>query len=188
VPQRRGRLQRQAYPKNIRTLIDSGCTDCLLHRLVILYFPIISCFENLENPLRLSLIDGPVSVSISGLIIQIQYTRRLIRLPCGPKRCPLPPDHVGQLHFSRSVILMGTLTDFWSPAASSPPVSLFAVRACVLPRFREPFQSRDILSFARQLRRLPLSHPQSVVLSGILEPESCFARAAIPSPDSALVG
>lgn len=41
-----------------------------------------------------------------------------------------------------------------------------------------------MLSF---LFRLPLSHPQSVVLSRIIEPESCSARAAIPAPDSGAV-
>ena len=35
--------------------------------------------------------------------------------------------------------------------------------------------------------RLPSSHPQSIVLSGIIEPESCSARVAVPVPGSSYV-
>jgi len=54
-------------------------------------------------------------------------------------------------------------------AAARIPISF--VRASALPFFS----------------RLPSSHPQSIVLSGIIEPETCQARAAIPTPDSAQV-
>jgi hypothetical protein len=70
-----------------------------------LLFPMISSFENLENPLRLSLIDR--SVSVSGLYPTTHP------LPCGActTLCPLPPDHVGQLRSSRSGILTLTPTE-----------------------------------------------------------------------------
>lgn len=32
--------------------------------------------------------------------------------------------------------------------------------------------------------RFPSSHPQAIVCSGIIEPDSCSARSAIPEPDS----
>ena len=59
------------------TLVDSGSSHCFIDSR----FAISNNFklENLEKPLRLSLFDG--STSSHGLIIQ--YTRLLIRFPCG---------------------------------------------------------------------------------------------------------
>jgi hypothetical protein len=66
--------------QNIRTLIDSGSSDCFIDSR----FALANNFhlENLPIPLRLSLFDG--SASANGLIIQ--FTTQKIRLPCGAQQ------------------------------------------------------------------------------------------------------
>jgi hypothetical protein len=142
---------------------------------VVHYFPIISSFEKLENPLRLSLIDGPASGSGSGLIIQIQHTRQPIRLPCGAQ------------HSARFLLTKSWHTDRVLRQLRSSPLA-----PVCFPYSRNPSSlptSSLYPSSACQLRLLfpPLpSHPQSVVSSGILEPESALADDALAAESAGL--
>jgi hypothetical protein len=63
--------------QNIRTLIDSGSSDCFLDS----HFTLSNNFilKNLSKPLHLLLFDG--STAANGIIIQ--YTTQNIHLPCG---------------------------------------------------------------------------------------------------------
>ena len=63
--------------KNIRTLVDSGSSDCFIDSRFAISngLPL----ENLETPLHLSLFDG--SSASQGRIIQ--FTNLLVTLPCG---------------------------------------------------------------------------------------------------------
>ena len=66
------------------------------------------------------------------------------------------------------------------PPASDPPDELRVAAATISISFVRA-------SALALLTRLPASHPQSIVLSGIIEPDACHARAAVPVPDSDLV-
>jgi len=67
------------------------------------------------------------------------------------------------------------------PASLTPKPTLSAELRAAAARIPVSFIRAAALAF---LNRLPSSHPQSVVLSGIIEPESCVARAVVPTPSS----
>lgn len=208
--------------KNIRTLIDSGLSDCFIDSC----FAISNNFklENLATPLRLHLFDG--STTSSGLIVQ--FTNLIIRLPCGaqhPIRFLLTSldnsasavlgyswlrrynpsidwvTHDITFRTASSSIPPGDASILSPPRAfpelsvpSSNTASAGSHNASLPP---EPAPSAELRAAAARIpisfirasaltfcKRLPRSHPQSVVLSGIIEPDRCTARAAVPAPDS----
>jgi len=67
------------------------------------------------------------------------------------------------------------------PASLTPKPTLSAELCAAAARIPVSFIRAAALAF---LNRLPSSHPQSVVLSGIIEPESCIARTVVPTPSS----
>jgi hypothetical protein len=210
--------------QNIRTLVDSGSSDCFLDS----HFALSNNFilKNLSKPLHLSLFDG--STAANGIIIQ--YTTQNIRLPCGaqhPVRFLLTTldrsasavlgyswlhrhnpsidwvtheitfrtantgnQPVDTSRSTSSCALPELSASSLNPAIAGSPNASLAPDLALSAKLRAAAAAIPI-SFIRAsalafLARLPSSHPQSITLSSIIEPDLLSARAANPIADAAL--
>jgi hypothetical protein len=107
--------------------------------------------------------------SIDWATHEITFRMKTSTSPVAAPRATTPGAH-SQL--SEHITLPAPLTDISGPSpelqAAAAKVTISFVRASALGL----------------LRRLPPSHPQSVICSGIIEHPSCSARLAVPTPDS----
>jgi hypothetical protein len=222
--------------KNIRTLIDSGSTNCFIDSRFAIDNNLK--IENLKTPLHLTLFDS--SSTSSGLIYQ--FTQQTLQFPCGMphdlkflltsldrlatavlgyswlhQKNPLIDWVTHDITFRTSAMKDQPADALRSaslrvpPVLTPPPVSLASSGSppAATPASSPPAPgphpiappapspptaelraaaAKIPISFVRAaaiqtIAQFPSSHPQSIVFSSIIMPDSCSACSAIPGPD-----